>query len=68
MQKKSWHRQGHCTQSSYLFVMNPPGLDPKTALLIDELIHITHENNITTIINTHDMNFRHGDRRDCIFS
>jgi len=33
------------------------GLDPKTALLIDDLIHdITKEYNITTVINTHDMN------------
>ncbi len=33
------------------------GLDPKTSILIDELLSdITHEYNITTIINTHDMN------------
>ena len=42
----------------YLFCDEPnSGLDPKTALLIDDLIHsITVENDITTIINTHDMN------------
>ena len=33
------------------------GLDPKTSLVIDDLIHdITVEYNMTTIINTHDMN------------
>ena len=33
------------------------GLDPKTAILIDNLIkEITEEYNITTIVNTHDMN------------
>lgn len=47
-------------------VMNPPylfcdepnsGLDPQTAIVIDRLISdITHEYNMTTIINTHDMN------------
>ena len=42
----------------YLFCDEPnSGLDPKTAILIDELIEsITVENNITTIVNTHDMN------------
>jgi len=42
----------------YLFCDEPnSGLDPNTAILIDELIHeITQEYNITTIINTHDMN------------
>jgi phospholipid/cholesterol/gamma-HCH transport system ATP-binding protein len=42
----------------YLFCDEPnSGLDPKTSLVIDKLIHeITKENNITTIINTHDMN------------
>ncbi len=45
-------------QPQYLFCDEPnSGLDPKTALLIDELIRsITIENNITTVINTHDMN------------
>ena len=42
----------------YLFCDEPnSGLDPKTALLIDELIReITIEFQMTTIINTHDMN------------
>ena len=42
----------------YLFCDEPnSGLDPKTSLVIDELIHdITTEYNMTTIINTHDMN------------
>jgi len=42
----------------YLFCDEPnSGLDPKTAILIDNLIkEITEEYNITTVINTHDMN------------
>lgn len=42
----------------YLFCDEPnSGLDPKTSIVIDELIiEITKEYNITTIINTHDMN------------
>lgn len=42
----------------YLFCDEPnSGLDPKTATLIDNLIkEITEEFNITTIVNTHDMN------------
>ena len=42
----------------YLFCDEPnSGLDPKTSLLIDDLIHdITVEYNMTTVINTHDMN------------
>ena len=42
----------------YLFCDEPnSGLDPKTALVIDDLIsEITHEFDITTVINTHDMN------------
>jgi phospholipid/cholesterol/gamma-HCH transport system ATP-binding protein len=42
----------------YLFCDEPnSGLDPKTALVIDDLIsEITQEYNITTVINTHDMN------------
>ena len=42
----------------YLFCDEPnSGLDPQTSMVIDKLIHeITKENNITTIINTHDMN------------
>ncbi|MDH6306622.1 phospholipid/cholesterol/gamma-HCH transport system ATP-binding protein [Parabacteroides sp. PF5-5] len=42
----------------YLFCDEPnSGLDPKTSLIIDELIHsITKDYKMTTIINTHDMN------------
>lgn len=42
----------------YLFCDEPnSGLDPKTAIVIDNLIReITQEYNITTVINTHDMN------------
>ena len=42
----------------YLFCDEPnSGLDPKTAILIDNLIQeITKEYDITTVINTHDMN------------
>lgn len=42
----------------YLFCDEPnSGLDPQTSILIDKLIHeITKENDITTVINTHDMN------------
>jgi len=42
----------------YLFCDEPnSGLDPKTAILIDNLIQeITKEYKITTLINTHDMN------------
>lgn len=42
----------------YLFCDEPnSGLDPQTSIIIDDLIkEITEEYNITTIINTHDMN------------
>jgi len=42
----------------YLFCDEPnSGLDPQTALVIDKLIReITVEYNITTVVNTHDMN------------
>jgi len=42
----------------YLFCDEPnSGLDPQTALVIDKLIQeITKEYNITTVVNTHDMN------------
>ena len=45
-------------QPKYLFCDEPnSGLDPKTSILIDNLIkEITEEYNITTIVNTHDMN------------
>lgn len=42
----------------YLFCDEPnSGLDPQTSLIIDKLIQeITYEYNITTVVNTHDMN------------
>ncbi|MDB5123066.1 MAG: metN [Mucilaginibacter sp.] len=45
-------------QPKYLFVDEPnSGLDPKTAILIDDLIsEITEEYQTTTVIVTHDMN------------
>ncbi len=45
-------------EPKYLFVDEPnSGLDPKTSILIDELINeLTQEYNITTIVVTHDMN------------
>ncbi|RZA02942.1 MAG: ATP-binding cassette domain-containing protein [Sphingobacteriaceae bacterium] len=45
-------------QPKYLFVDEPnSGLDPKTAILIDDLIsEITDEYQITTVVVTHDMN------------
>ncbi|QTY26725.1 ABC transporter ATP-binding protein [Flavobacterium sp. CS20] len=45
-------------QPNFLFCDEPnSGLDPRTATIIDNLIQeITHEYEITTVINTHDMN------------
>ena len=45
-------------EPKYLFCDEPnSGLDPKTSLVIDALIQdITHEYNICTIVNSHDMN------------
>ncbi|MBQ9311920.1 MAG: ATP-binding cassette domain-containing protein [Bacteroidales bacterium] len=45
-------------QPKYLFCDEPnSGLDPVTSIVIDKLImDITHEYNMTTIVNTHDMN------------
>lgn len=45
-------------QPKYLFVDEPnSGLDPKTSILIDDLIaELTEEYQITTVIVTHDMN------------
>jgi len=58
MQKRVGIARAIVLQPQYLFCDEPnSGLDPKTAILIDELISsITEENNITTVINTHDMN------------
>jgi phospholipid/cholesterol/gamma-HCH transport system ATP-binding protein len=58
MQKRVAIARAIVLKPKYLFCDEPnSGLDPKTSLVIDELIHdITQEYNITTIINTHDMN------------
>ncbi|MCI6073919.1 MAG: ATP-binding cassette domain-containing protein [Prevotella sp.] len=58
MQKRVAIARAISLKPKYLFCDEPnSGLDPKTSLVIDELLSgITHEQNITTIINTHDMN------------
>lgn len=58
MQKRVGIARAIVLKPKYLFCDEPnSGLDPKTSMVIDQLIHdITIENNITTIINTHDMN------------
>ncbi|MFK8102636.1 MAG: ABC transporter ATP-binding protein [Saprospiraceae bacterium] len=58
MQKRVGIARAIVLNPKYLFCDEPnSGLDPKTSILIDELIKkITVENNMTTIINTHDMN------------
>ncbi len=58
MQKRVAIARAIVLQPRYLFCDEPnSGLDPKTSLVIDELIAgITHEDHITTIVNTHDMN------------
>lgn len=58
MQKRVAIARAIALQPKYLFCDEPnSGLDPKTSLIIDRLIQeITHEFNITTIINSHDMN------------
>mgnify|MGYP004443186653 FL=1 len=58
MQKRVAIARAIALNPKYLFCDEPnSGLDPKTSILIDELLSdITHEYNITTIINTHDMN------------
>ena len=58
MQKRVAIARAIALNPRYLFCDEPnSGLDPKTSILIDELLSdITHEYNITTVINTHDMN------------
>jgi len=58
MQKRVGIARAIVMEPEYLFCDEPnSGLDPKTALVIDELIKdITDEKEMTTIINTHDMN------------
>lgn len=58
MQKRVAIARAIVLEPKYLFCDEPnSGLDPKTSIVIDELIsEITHEDNITTVVNTHDMN------------
>ncbi|MBA6154532.1 ABC transporter ATP-binding protein [Gelidibacter maritimus] len=58
MQKRVAIARAIVNQPRFLFCDEPnSGLDPRTATVIDNLIQeITHEYDITTIINTHDMN------------
>ncbi len=58
MQKRVAIARAIVNRPKYLFCDEPnSGLDPNTAILIDNLIEeITDEYNITTVINTHDMN------------
>jgi phospholipid/cholesterol/gamma-HCH transport system ATP-binding protein len=58
MQKRVAIARAISLNPKYLFCDEPnSGLDPKTSILIDELLFdITHEYGMTTVINTHDMN------------
>jgi phospholipid/cholesterol/gamma-HCH transport system ATP-binding protein len=58
MMKRAAIARALALQPQYLFCDEPnSGLDPKTSLIIDDLIYgITKEYGMTTIINTHDMN------------
>lgn len=58
MQKRVAIARAIVNNPKYLFCDEPnSGLDPKTAIVIDNLIQeITEEYNITTVINSHDMN------------
>ena len=58
MMKRAAIARAIVLQPKYLFCDEPnSGLDPKTALIIDDLIQsITREYGMTTVVNTHDMN------------
>ncbi|MDO9679650.1 MAG: ATP-binding cassette domain-containing protein, partial [Bacteroidales bacterium] len=58
MQKRVGIARAIALNPKYLFCDEPnSGLDPHTSILIDQLIsEITKEYNITTVVNTHDMN------------
>lgn len=58
MKKRAAIARAIACNPKYLFCDEPnSGLDPKTALIIDDLIFdITHEFGITTVVNTHDLN------------
>lgn len=69
MQKRVAIARAISLNPKYLFCDEPnSGLDPKTSIVIDQLIQdITKEFNITTIINTHDMNSVFGIGEKIIF-
>ena len=69
MQKRVAIARAIALNPKYLFCDEPnSGLDPKTSILIDELLHdITEEYQMTTIINTHDMNSVLGIGENIIF-
>ncbi|MBR6640239.1 MAG: ATP-binding cassette domain-containing protein [Muribaculaceae bacterium] len=69
MQKRVAIARAIALNPKYLFCDEPnSGLDPKTSILIDELLSdITHEYQMTTIINTHDMNSVLGIGENIIF-
>ena len=69
MQKRVAIARAIVLNPKYLFCDEPnSGLDPKTSLVIDELLSaITHDLGITTIINTHDMNSVMGIGENIIF-
>ena len=69
MQKRVAIARAIALNPKYLFCDEPnSGLDPKTSLVIDELLHrISHEYNVTTIINTHAMNAVMGIGESIIF-
>jgi len=58
MQKRVGIARAIALNPEYLFCDEPnSGLDPYTSILIDRLIHdLTREFNMTTVVNTHDMN------------
>ena len=69
MQKRVAIARAIVMNPQYLFCDAPnSGLDPNTSLVIDELLHsITQEYQMTTIINTHDMNSVMGIGENIIF-
>lgn len=69
MQKRVAIARAIVLNPKYLFCDEPnSGLDPKTSLVIDNLLaEITKEYNITTIINTHDMNSVMGIGENIVF-
>ena len=69
MQKRVAIARAIVMNPKYLFCDEPnSGLDPKTSLVIDDLLHgITQEFGMTTIINTHDMNSVMGIGENIIF-